>query len=74
MSEYYLADRMKNERAKQREHELELKQQQAKTPEMKATLLGDFLFPTHEPAGADPYNSTQGKAAFDAWSSKREPR
>ena len=29
---------------------------------MKVTLLGDFLFPSGESQGCDPYNGTQGKA------------
>jgi hypothetical protein len=74
MSDYYLADRVDAERANQRERERELKQQAPNAQEIKATLLGDFLFPSTEPQGADPYNSTQGKAVREAWRSRRERR
>jgi len=74
MSEYYLADRVSAERARQRERERELRQEKQKGQEMKVTLLGDFLFPSAEPQGCDPYNSTQGKAARDAWKTRRERR
>lgn len=74
MSDYYLADRVDAERAKQREGERELRQQAPKAQEIKATLLGDFLFPSTEPQGADPYNSTQGKAVHEAWRTRPERR
>ena len=73
MSEYYLADRRAEEREqsrKSREKTREPKQSQ----DMKITLLGDFLFPSSEPQGSDPYNSTQGKAAREAWRTRRERR
>ena len=41
---------------------------------MKVTLLGDFLFPTSEPRGCDPYNSTHGKSFREAWRMRRERR
>ena len=73
MSEYFLADRKAAERARQRDREHETKEPQ-KAENIKVTLLGDFLFPTSEPQGCDPYNSTQGKAVRDAWRTRRERR
>jgi hypothetical protein len=73
MSEYYLADRKAAERARQRERERESKEPQ-KAEDIKVTLLGDFLFPTSEPQGCDPYNSLQGKAAREAWRTRRDRR
>ena len=73
MSEYFLADRKAAERARQREREHESKEP-AKAENIKVTLLGDFLFPTSEPQGCDPYNSTQGKAVRDAWRTRRDRR
>jgi hypothetical protein len=70
MSEYFLADRKAAERAKQRDTRREPPQAQ----DMKVTLLGDFLFPSTEPQGCDPYNSTQGKAAREAWKARRDRR
>ena len=64
MSEYFLADRKAEERAKQRAAETTPNH---RSQDIKVTLLGDFMFPTTEPPGCDPYNSTQGKAARDAW-------
>ena len=59
MSDYYLADLKAEERARQRQRELEPTREPKKSQDMKVTLLGDFLFPTSEPQGCDPYNSTQ---------------
>ena len=64
MSEYFLADRKAEERAKQRAAE---SKPQQRSQDVKVTLLGDFLFPSAEPPGCDPYNSTQGKTAREAW-------
>lgn len=75
MSEYYLADQKAEERARQRD--LEGQQKAAppgKSQDMKITLLGDFLFPSSEPQGCDPYNSTQGKSAREAWRNLRDRR
>jgi len=75
MSEYYLADQKAEERARQRE--LERTEQQPapkKSQDMKVTLLGDFLFPTAEPQGCDPYNSLQGKSAREPWMDRRHRR
>jgi len=74
MSEYYLADQKKaEERARRRELE-----PQVKTPtesqNVKVTLLGDFMFPTSEPQGFDPYNNVHGKTMREAWRSRRERR
>jgi hypothetical protein len=75
MSEYYLADLQAEERARQREFEKQSKPApSAKSQDMKVTLLGDFMFPSSEPQGCDPYNSTQGKAAREAWRTRRDRR
>lgn len=76
MSEYYLADTKAAERARerQREREREQKRDQPKAAEIKVTLLGDFLFPTSEPQGCDPYNSEHGESAREAWRTRRERR
>ncbi len=74
MSEYYLADLRAKERARQRERERELEKQPKQAQDMKVTLLGDFLFPTSEPQGCDPYNSAQGKSLREAWRSRRDRR
>jgi len=73
MSEYYLADHKAEERIRQRQRERELKEQ-PKAEDIKVTLLGDFMFPTTEPQGCDPYNSTQGKSAPEAWRTRRDRR
>ena len=74
MSDYYLADVKADERAQQRQREREPAREPGKSQDMKVTLLGDFLFPTSEPQGCDPYNSTNGKAAREAWRTRRERR
>jgi len=74
MSEYYLADLKAEERERQRRRELEPSRDPKKSQDMKVTLLGDFLFPSAEPKGCDPYNSTQGKAALEAWKMRRDRR
>lgn len=77
MSEYFLADEKARERARlrERERELERKAQEPKqAQDMKVTLLGDFLFPSSEPQGFDPYNATNGRAARDAWRTRRDRR
>jgi hypothetical protein len=77
MSEYFLADERASEREKRREQELDLKRRQSEpkqAQDMKITLLGDFLFPTSEPQGCDPYNATNGRAARDAWKTRRDRR
>jgi len=74
MSDYYLADLKAEERARQRQRDPEPAREQKKSQDMKVTLLGDFLFPTTEAQGCDPYNSTQGKAAREAWRSRRDRR
>ncbi|MEO8063140.1 MAG: hypothetical protein ABI821_10360 [Pseudomonadota bacterium] len=71
MSEYFLADRKAEERAKQR---AAASKPLHRSQEVKVTLLGDFLFPSVEAPGCDPYNSTQGKAARDAWAVRRARR
>jgi hypothetical protein len=69
MSEYYLADHKASERALQRERERERDPQaQPKAQDIKVTLLGDFMFPTAESRGCDPYNSSQGRSVPDTWS------
>lgn len=74
MSDYYLADVKAEERARQRQRELEPPREPKKGQEMKVTLLGDFLFPSSEPQGCDPYNSTHGKSAREAWRTRRDRR
>ena len=72
MSEYYLADAKAEERSLQREPAPA--REPKKPQDMKVTLLGDFLFPNTEAPGCDPYNSTHGKAARDAWKMRRDRR
>lgn len=77
MSEYFLADVRAEERARRRAQELELqrKQQEPTQPQdVKITLLGDFLFPSSEPQGFDPYNSSGGMPVHEAWKSVRSRR
>jgi hypothetical protein len=77
MSEYFLADERANERARQRErdpHRNGGETQPKHAQDMKVTLLGDFLFPSVEPQGCDPYNSTNGRSAREAWKMRRDRR
>jgi hypothetical protein len=74
MSEYYLADLKAEELARQKPRENEPTRTPKHSQDMKVTLLGDFLFPTSESPGCDPYNSTQGKAAREAWRARRDRR
>jgi hypothetical protein len=75
MSEYFLADRKAAERARHRRQEQELNKREALgAQDMKVTLLGDFLFPSSEPQGCDPYNTAQGKNNHDAWRLRRGRR
>jgi hypothetical protein len=77
MSDYFLADIRASERALQREQErhVERKQREPRqAQDMKITLLGDFLFPTAETQGCDPYNATNGKSAREAWKTRRDRR
>lgn len=72
MTEYYLADRRAEERAKQRrraQNDAPLESQN-----VKVKLLGDFLFASGEAQGCDPYNSVQGKSPRDTWQSWRSRR
>ena len=73
MSEYYLADHKAAERARQRARERE-HEDRPKAEDVKITLLGDFMFPTSESQGCDPYNSTHGKTAGDDWRARRDRR
>jgi hypothetical protein len=72
MSDYFLADERATERANQRAATTE--PQRAQVQQIKTTLLGEFLMPSGEPQGCDPYNSTQGKVVRDAWQSRRHRR
>ena len=74
MSDYYLADLKAEERARQRQLELAPKREPKQSQDMKVTLLGDFLFPSSEPQGCDPYNSTNGKSVREAWRTRRDRR
>ena len=74
MSEYYLADqRDRGTRARVGAQEKESKSP-AQSQNMKVTLLGDFLFPSGEPQGFDPYNSMHGKSTREAWRTPRDRR
>jgi hypothetical protein len=73
MSDYYLADHKAAERARQRDREREPREP-ARAEDIKVTLLGDFMFPSSESPGFDPYNSTQGKATRDVWRTRRDRR
>jgi hypothetical protein len=79
MSEYFLADIRATERERQRERERELVRKEKETQpkqaqDMKVTLLGDFLFPSGETQGCDPYNAANGKSAREAWKTRRDRR
>jgi hypothetical protein len=74
MSDYYLADIKAEERERQRRSALAPVREAKQSQDMKVTLLGDFLFPSSEPRGCDPYNATHGKSARDAWRSWRDRR
>lgn len=70
MSEYFLADRRARERAKAKEDA----KKPAPKQDARLTLLGDFLFPSNEPQGSDPYNSTQGKSGQELWRTRADRR
>jgi hypothetical protein len=74
MSEYYLADKKAEERPLQRKLEKQREPAPAANQGMKVTLLGDFMFPSGEPKGCDPYNSAQGKSARAAGKTRGERR
>ena len=74
MSEYYLADRNAEERERRRRSTHQATRDPKESQNIKVTLLGDFLFPTSEPRGCDPYNATHGKSTFDAWRMRRDRR
>ncbi len=74
MSEYYLADQRAEERAQARESEKNQQKPPARSQDIKVTLLGDFLFPSQEPHGCDPYNNSQGKPVREAWRTRRDRR
>jgi hypothetical protein len=74
MSEYFLADVKAEERARQRELARNDRPAAVSKQEMKASLLGDFLSPGHEPQGFDPYNNVEGRPARDVWHNRRNPR
>jgi hypothetical protein len=73
MSEYFLADHRAAELDRQRQREREHREQPT-AGDIKVTLLGDFMFPMLEPQGCDPYNSTHGKSAREAWSRRHDRR
>jgi hypothetical protein len=74
MSEYYLADIKAEERERQRKKDLAQAREPKQSQDMKVVLLGDFLFPSNEPRGCDPYNATYGKSAREAWRTRRDRR
>jgi hypothetical protein len=73
MSEYYLADRRAEDRERRRRNAPEATREAQESQNMKVTLLGDFLFPTSEPRGCDPYNATHGKSIRETWQKRRDP-
>ena len=71
MSEYYLADQRARERTEQRTQQEE-KPASPQSPDVKATLLGDFLIASGEAPGFDPYDNVHGKSPRrDAWRATR---
>lgn len=74
MSEYYLADQRAQEREKQRSRNRQQRPGSEQSQHVKVTLLGDFLFPSGESQGCDPYNSLNGKSPREAWQSRRDRR
>jgi hypothetical protein len=73
MSEYYLADQRARERTKQRTQQDE-KPADTQSQDVKVTLLGEFMIPSGEPRGFDPYNNVHGKSPRDAWRTTRDRR
>ena len=74
MSEYYLADHRAEERARERT-QLKERKAPAHSQDVKVTLLGDFMFPSGESQGFDPYNSINGSSlSRDAWRGTRNRR
>ena len=74
MSEHYLADQKAEERARRRLHERPGANTPMQAQDIKITLLGDFLFPSDEPQGFDPYNHVNGKSLCEPWRSRCERR
>jgi hypothetical protein len=74
MSDYYLADLNAEERERQRRNPREAAREPKESQDMKITLLGDFMFPSNEPRGCDPYNNTHGKTSREAWRTRRDRR
>ena len=73
MSQYYLSDQRDLERARDQTRQKESKSA-SQSQNVKVTLLGEFLFPSGEPQGFDPYNSIQGKSTREAWRTKHDRR
>ena len=71
MSEYYLADHKAEERAHKREFEHSEERSPTSSQNVKVTLLGDFMFPSGESHGCDPYNSVHGATAREPWRARR---
>ena len=71
MSEYYLADVNAEKRERRRRNAPEATREPKESQNMKVNLLGDFLFPTSESQGCDPYNATHGKSTGVAWRIRR---
>lgn len=72
MSEYYLADQKAEERSRQKRREHEAVPDPKQARDIKITLLGDFVFPSQEPQGFDPYDHVNGKTLREAWKSRRQ--
>jgi hypothetical protein len=66
MTEYYLADTRAEERAQARPRS-KADHAPVESQNVKVTLLGDFLFPSGETQGCDPYNHVHGKSPRDSW-------
>jgi hypothetical protein len=73
MSEYYLADQRARERDRQRTQQDE-PPAATQSQDVKVTLLGDFMIPSGEPQGFDPYNNVHGKSPRDTWRTARGRR
>ncbi|HEX5161430.1 MAG TPA: hypothetical protein VFV88_06885 [Steroidobacteraceae bacterium] len=74
MSEYYLADRNAEERVRRRELDRNADKSPTESQNVKVTLLGDFMFPSSESQGFDPYNNVHGKTTREAWRMRRDRR
>jgi hypothetical protein len=65
MNEHF-ADRLRKRAKQQEQRPHDAARESRQSQAMTLTLLGDFLFPTDEPPGCDPYNSVQGKPSRES--------